>query len=1424
MVLLMFHRQLLLLFSIFHTTFANVETLHFESACLQQSISVHLNLRCSQYEHIKIIRVIYGYTKQPLFQDCQFSIYDCIQEGTSHNILSCNDQQTCVINLTKSEMLSTAVTTNGVPNCPDFNYIQVNYGCIPDSKDICDQWKDEGPTVHISHTYAKERQFNRCHCKVRSSMPNGQVLLHAREINRQFGSLKSLLLPKSSNNDCKKTTYLEIATDRSERKCMDMLPSTSNSALFGSGSHNFTLTYVKNDLYSELFFYFELKASPIKKDHNVQIICNWKRHSTTTITTTLTTSIITSTIPIKRSRKRTTVEMQNGGKLSRADLIRRRPVNQKIPNDDYMNVEDTTNVLINEDQEEIVQQQDEVEEQEQEEEEEISTTTTMVTTTIKQSKIKKKKTSGSSTVTTRTTTTTTTKLSDDDEEWLRMLSLAADVGSQAPSKQLLSINNRTFVTLTQASIINSDEKLRQTLPKSNTLLFILLIIICVTIFVLIAYCFKVKRPGFMKRLRTNANIAFLFCCEAAKLIFCSSNEARRQSISISNTPNTAIENRSSRRHHHGRNRPSSTLPDYQSSEYYMDEKINDCGTTQNSTSQDSLLNGEHNEYRSNIQNASQNERPPSTTNSKISSKMSTTKSTTNGKLTERKAGGLLFYVIIKQKKEEAEILRLQKFQEQLRKKEQKWQQQQVERVKKWLQLRNRDGDHRLQVEERRRKREEEARAKIDEILRREKEREQNYQQRVNHNQKTNVVIRPDSAMSVSTDVVSTRRAVSASRIRSNHQDIPNQRAFNDSTDDNSTVVISSHQLNPIDEQPNHDRSTTHESFVSATHHSSARSQTRPMTTSNVYWLNTGDNTTTTTNNNNNKSANFMRLTYAANCRSNHSHSADRCPRALIARDETANRESPQRMPNSNRHHNNDVINRLAKPKIAAMTQSVHVSTATAASSLNGLPVSRSSHQLRLTASSNGRRQIHTRPATVPTSNNESRTSPSDESSRVEHHLSNKQSTNRPTTHSKPSSNTSKPPMASAFSRSKPSTQRSQMTISNSSSSLSSSTIPHKRLIGAASPAKSKPPPSSSSPQPTSTTITTEIQPITNTSEEEIVPVNQEVMSTIESITNDTNDDKVNLIKSEQEQKYIDEQEYQRKLNQKIREAQQRLEIERQREEERQRQLELEEYEREQEQIRLVEEQRRVEQERLQRAIEERVRENELKRQEELRIQQQREELERKQAEETERLNRERQERARKEEEERIERKRRLDLIMRRTRQVSPTAKPENNINKPTIEQTNGHDQINNISSPIAMIKSSIPHSMSDNRFPTSSSTEHFLLNNDSNTLSTLSSTTDTPKFKSPLIQSLLNKARNTRSTDNLSQTSMTASQIMIESMVDESANATKSTTPTDLSDEYHNENSTITITSNGHSDLHLSSSNNLNSFHDRPMEAATAFQ
>ena len=130
----------------------------------------------------------------------------------------------------------------------------------------------------------------------------------------------------------------------------------------------------------------------------------------------------------------------------------------------------------------------------------------------------------------------------------------------------------------------------------------------------------------------------------------------------------------------------------------------------------------------------------------------------------------------------------------------------------------------------------------------------------------------------------------------------NRRPFNDSPDDNSTskfsfmveidlqfsfvrdmfvyrktsfstlvVVISSHQLNSIDEQQCHH--TTNESLLSGIPHSSVRSQTRPMGASHTYWLTTGDN------NNNNNSTSFMRSTYAATSRSYLRRSTERCPRA-----------------------------------------------------------------------------------------------------------------------------------------------------------------------------------------------------------------------------------------------------------------------------------------------------------------------------------------------------------------------------------------------------------------------------------------------------------------------------------------------------------------------------------------------------------------
>jgi len=615
-----------------------------------------------------------------------------------------------------------------------------------------------------------------------------------------------------------------------------------------------------------------------------------------------------------------------------------------------------------------------------------------------------------------------------------------------------------------------------------------------------------------------------------------------------------------------------------------------------SLSQDSLVNGEQTTRRENPLDDANGAVtaatiPPlpiptnnSMTHSRISSRMSTMKSSTGRSLALDE-----HIKLVKQKKEEAEVLRLQRFQEQLKKKEQKWQQQQLERMKKWLQLRNRDTDHRTQVEERRKKREEEAKAKIDEMIRREKEREQRVTTTTHQLRTATPSNRPESMMSMSTDILSNRRAISASRLRpTNHLD---RRGINN----HSPIPVSSSD----------------------------------------------------------------------------------------AREETETNQPIRPRPGG---QINDTFRRLAKPRTTPMAQSVY-----AGATAHTIPQSRSSHQLRIPTPPvipPARRNVPTRPATVPNSNNESRTSPSDEAT---------------------NSTTRTRPVASRPTKA----PRSVMTTSHSSSSLSTIKT-NVRRIG---PAAAEPSNGSASPPP---------PPLAPTPPPPVASSN----------TTTADDDVVDPVTTE---------EYQRKLNQKIREA-------RQREEELRRQAEQEEYEREQEQIRLVEEQRRAEQERLQRAIEERERENELKRQEELRLAQQREELERRQAEEMERLQREREERAKREEEERIERKRRLDLIMRRTRQTSPNSKPE--LPKPTVDsQSNGHETPSPAPSAPTMT-----HSMSENRFPSSTSNENFL-----DTIASPSPVvTETPKFKSPLIQSLLNKARNTRSTDNLIQTSMTTSQIILD--------------------------------------------------------------
>jgi hypothetical protein len=313
---------------------------------------------------------------------------------------------------------------------------------------------------------------------------------------------------------------------------MDNLPSNGN-ALFGSGSNNFTLTYVRNDPFSELFFYFELKASPKKKDHHVQIICNWARRTTT----------IRTTLPMTRKRKLTTISVLRGGKLSRLDLIRHPSIEENEIND--FDIEEDTNepsMYIEEMSTNVMDKE--------EDEEENLTTDIMI-----QSKKKKFKTSTTMPI----DSTTIANNNNDDDEWSRIRSIA---GIESPSSNdFFSFNNRTLISSVQASILSNEPKSSHKMSK-NKLVIMILLISSTTIFLFSLYCLKVKQPTFIQRLRLNTNVALLFCCEAGKFLFSSNKNPQ----SISNTPPTI---------HHQKSLPIPTT-DYQSSEYYM----NHCHTTQ----------------------------------------------------------------------------------------------------------------------------------------------------------------------------------------------------------------------------------------------------------------------------------------------------------------------------------------------------------------------------------------------------------------------------------------------------------------------------------------------------------------------------------------------------------------------------------------------------------------------------------------------------------------------------------------------------------------------------------------------------------------------------------------------------------------------------------------------------------------------------
>ncbi|XP_060069690.1 MAP7 domain-containing protein 1-like [Ylistrum balloti] len=249
-------------------------------------------------------------------------------------------------------------------------------------------------------------------------------------------------------------------------------------------------------------------------------------------------------------------------------------------------------------------------------------------------------------------------------------------------------------------------------------------------------------------------------------------------------------------------------------------------------------------------------------------------------------------------------------------------------------------------------------------------------------------------------------------------------------------------------------------------------------------------------------------------------------------------------------------------------------------------------------------------------------------------------------------------------------------------------------------------------------------------------------------------------------KEIEMDEYKAKLAEKRRQAREKAEkeaeLERQRleairlaEEERQRQEEEEQRRMEEEASRLAQEARKNEEERLRKAIEA----EELRKKEEAeRLEQERkqkEEADRKAKEEAERMEREKQEKAKKDEEERLERKKRLEMIMKRVKSDSPMTGSMTSSMIGTSSSMSGSQigsMTGSMSSSMILIGSdkgdspyqSLSNSPSKNSLQSNEGGEDSADEanglddkSDDKPKTMLQSATDTPKFKSPLLQKLV---------------------------------------------------------------------------------------
>lgn len=110
-------------------------TVFYQGICLMNE-NTQIKMQCSSTDRIKILRTVYGYnpgyaslTNVASADTCAFSVTDCNFDKEHSIDNSCTGRNSCLMTIVKSRVMNESLNLH--QTCADFNYVQINYQCLP---------------------------------------------------------------------------------------------------------------------------------------------------------------------------------------------------------------------------------------------------------------------------------------------------------------------------------------------------------------------------------------------------------------------------------------------------------------------------------------------------------------------------------------------------------------------------------------------------------------------------------------------------------------------------------------------------------------------------------------------------------------------------------------------------------------------------------------------------------------------------------------------------------------------------------------------------------------------------------------------------------------------------------------------------------------------------------------------------------------------------------------------------------------------------------------------------------------------------------------------------------------------------------------------------------------------------------------------